>query len=127
MMMVCAMWYNGFLQILEIKPEDGRPLDSIRRSLTRRFRRLNILRAPAVTRISARPSGQWTIETEYGDRCNADLISGWIMGYGWCIGLYWKSDSGKRFRCWVAGSGHDAILIRRMIVRLKLPVSTPPI
>lgn len=116
------MWYNGFLQILEIDPEGCRAGKPARTAWPRRLWQMNYFYTSAVQRFVARPSGIWTIETEQGKRFEVRLASGWIIGNGLCMGLYWKSESGHRFRCWLAGWRQDPTVLRRLLVRLKLPV-----
>jgi hypothetical protein len=116
------MWCNGFLQILEIDLVGHRSGNWVRAGLPGRLRCVNYFYTSVVNRFAARPSGNWTIETEQGKIFEARLVSGWIIGNGLIMGLYWKSESGDRFRCWLAGWQQDPTVLRRLLVRLKLPV-----
>lgn len=116
------MWYNGFLQNLDI---DLRPRGLSRTGQTffiEWIRQLMPFRSPVVNRIVARRSGSWLLETSDGQKIEASLAGGWIVGNGRYVGLYWESDEGSRLRCWLAGWRHDAVTRRRFLVRLKLPV-----
>ena len=121
-MTACVMWCNGFLQNLDFDlagpGSGGRP----RARLIAQLRHLNPFSTPPITRIVARRSGRWLVEIEPGEQYDVHLMSGWVIGGGWCIGLYWKSDEGRRFRCWIAGWRQDPAVLRRLLVRMKMPV-----
>lgn len=116
------MWYNGFLQNLDIDLARRDFGGFGRTAFARWLRRVSPFHTPVVTRLVARRTGSWFLETDSGECHDVRLVSGWILGGGICFGLYWKSDEGRRFRCWLAGWQHDPVVLRRLRVRLKVPV-----
>ena len=116
------MWSNGFLQTLEIYPAARWAGRLPGHSFWRVLRRGNPFSTPLITRIVAPPSGNWVLETEQGERYEARLIHGWIIGSGLSIGLAWKSCEGPRFRCWLTCWRQDPVTWRRLQVRLRMPV-----
>lgn len=116
------MWSNSFLQTLEIYPVARCPGGLTGHSFCRVLRRCNPFATPPVTRIIAQPSGKWVLETEQGERYEAQLMHGWIIGNGLGIGLAWKSCEGQCFRAWLTCRRQDPATWRRLQVRLRMPV-----
>ncbi len=114
------MWSNGFLHNLEIYPVGNSRCGLSAGSLWRALHRLNPFSPPPVVRIVARRSGSWAIETETGRWHEVQLISGWIIGGGLCIGLYWKSDDGQRdLRLFAARCSYPELVSIRPVNRFK--------
>ena len=122
MMTAFAMWSNGFLQTLEIYPARRHAGRLFGNAFCRFLRRCNPFSAPLVNRIVLNPSGDWLLEFESGQRHEARLCGGWIIGCGQFMGLYWKCLDGQSVCVWLTSWRQDPDTWRRFQVRLRMPV-----
>jgi hypothetical protein len=121
------MWYNGFLQTLELRPRSLisiLPSSRLRRSIIR-------LRPESagfrVDRATLSGTGRWTVATEQGERREATLICGWVSGGGSVVALGWRVPASGRLKfravqAWLVSGDHDVQTWRRFIVRLRMQI-----
>ena len=105
---------NGFLQILDLKT----------------FRlpwllRLGQKQSLGIVRAVAQPSGSWVLFTADGAHHDARLIGGWVLAKGALLGLYWQSRETGRLAAYTSVRLQAPDVGRRLLARLKWPLSEP--
>ncbi|MBT8442321.1 MAG: hypothetical protein KJO76_08045 [Gammaproteobacteria bacterium] len=103
---------SAFCQILEFRLPD--PSGNILRFSGFRLRR-----------IVARTDGRWFLVPCRGDGAIADLQAGWVAAGGRLLGLRWKTRTGERFECGLLCLQPEEAGWRRLLVRLRVPMSPP--
>jgi hypothetical protein len=108
------MWYNGFLQTLELPVESVFGFGvSVKPASWSRIRPQSLVSLPA---------GTWLMRDEEGEQHFGALDHGWMLGPIGFGGLVWQGVDGARWRCWVRrASGQEAVW-RRLQVRLRYPL-----
>lgn len=110
MIPVFSMWSNAFHQTLEFSFPDSSGA-------------VRCLFGFGVRRIVAQGSGRWVLDTDDEGCIEASLRHGWIAAGGRMIGLCWISDGGRRFRCGLLTFHPEQARWRRLLVRLRVPLS----
>ena len=110
MIRVCSMWSNAFHQTLEIEFPDASG------SVLRLF-------GFGIRRMIAHGSGRWTLDIRRRGCIEARLQYGWIAAGGRLVGLCWKGEDGRRYACGLYAIGPERARWRRLLVRLRLPMT----
>lgn len=76
-------------------------------------------------RIVARADGRWFLVPNRGEGAIAELHAGWIAGGCRLVGLRWRTRAGDRFDCGLLCLRPAEPGWRRLLVRLRVPMSAP--
>jgi hypothetical protein len=69
--------------------------------------------------------GRWFLVPTRGEGVIAELRAGWIAGGGRLVGLRWRTRAGDRFDCGLLCLRPNEAGWRRLLVRLRVPMSAP--
>ena len=104
------MWSNGFWHAIEIAIPD--PDAAVRRWFGREL-----------LALGTSPSGRWLLTLDDESPVAARLERGWIAGGGRVVGLRWITSDGRRVECGLYCARPGARRWRRLLVRLRVPLS----
>ncbi|MGI9342670.1 MAG: hypothetical protein ACR2QV_07450 [Gammaproteobacteria bacterium] len=105
------MWSNAFCQTLELRFPD--PAGAFARPFGRR-----------IQRILVHASGAWSLGLADGRTVDASLRAGWIAAGGRAVGLSWMGDDRRRYACMILCTRPEQRPWRRLLVRLRVPMTT---
>lgn len=104
------MWSNAFCQTVDFEFPD-------RSGAILRFSGFGL------RRIIAHPSGDWSVVLKSGERVDVELVRGWAAGGMRAVGLQWEARDRRRFSCGLCCLSPSQDPWRRLLVRLRVPMS----
>jgi len=105
------MLSNGFLNILDLRISD-QPFNWLQPRMVER----------RISRAICYQSGGWCLFFADGARIDAQLSGHWVLSGGLLIGLSWRTADASKAMCLTSLRWQDPNTIRRLLVRLRLPV-----